>query len=149
MNKTIIFLIFSPVFLFSGVFEHLLYQDKDYLFKHNFRCHNSKCITSEKNIFDNDNMDNSVKVIKTFLDHTEKVFKIEIELSIDNEQKEAFYNAIINNSDKDKNIEYKAYILNDKYGNHPFIDITDIKKKEKYIDYLTNQYDKVMKSYKN
>ncbi len=149
MKKTVFGLVFFPIFLFSGVFEHLLDKDKNYLFEHNFRCHSSKCITSEKNIFDNESMDNSVKVIRTFLDHKQKVFKIEIELSIYNEEKDSFYNAIIKNADTSGNITYKAYEIDDKYGNHPFISIIDIKKQEKYIKFLTSEYDKVMKSYKN
>ena len=149
MKRTVLGLVFFPIFLFSGVFEHLLDKDKNYLFEHNFRCHSSKCITSEKNIFNNETMDNSVKVIKTFLDHKQKVFKIEIELSIYNEEKKSFYNALVKNAGRNKNIIYKEYEIDDKYGNHPFISIIDIKKRKKYIEFLTSQYDKIMKSYKN
>ena len=149
MKKIIFFLLFFPIFLFSGVFEYLLNKDKEYLFEHNFRCHNSKCIASEKNVFNDKLIDNSVKIIKTFLDHREKVYKIEIELSIYNEKKEAFYNALLQSSDKDMQIEYKTYVINDKYGNHHFIDIIDKKKQANYIKILTAKYYDIMKSNKN
>jgi len=149
VKKIIFFLLFFPIFLFSGVFEHLLNKDKNYLFEHNFRCHNSKCITSEKNVFDDKLIDNSVKIIKTYLDHRGKVYRIEIELSIYNEQKEAFYDALLQSSDKSGQIEYKTYVINDKYGNHHFIDIINKKKQKNYIKFLTSQYYDIMKSYKN
>lgn len=149
MKKLVCILMFYPMFLFSGVFEHLLDKDTKYLFQHNFRCHNSICITSEKNIFDNDIMDDSVKVVKTFLDHEEKVFKIEIELSIFGAKSEAFFNALKKSSDNSGKIEYQSYVLNDKYGNHPIIDITYKKRKNNYVKYLSNMYYETMKSYKN
>ena len=149
MKKYVLFLYFLPIFLFSGVFEHLLNTDKNYLFEHNFRCHGSICIASEKNIYDNPIMEDAIKVVKTFLDHKEKVFKIEIELLFKNEQKEAFYNALIKSSTDNENIEYKKYELNDKYGNHSFVDITNKKREKEYIDFLTNKYYNIMKSYKN
>jgi len=149
MKKSFLFLLLFPLFLYSGVFEHLLNKDKNYLFEHNFRCHNATCITSEKNIFDNEIMDDSVKVVKVFLDHEEKVFKIEIELYYHNEKMEAFYNAVLRSSNDTKSIDYLSYHKNDKYGNHSFIDITDKKRKKMYIDYLSDNYFKVMKSYKN
>ena len=149
MKKIILILMFYPIFLFSGVFEHLLNQDTKYLFKHNFRCHNSICITSEKNIFDNEIMDSSVKIVKTFLDHEEKVFKIEIELSIFGEKSEAFFIALKKGANSSGKIEYKSYILNDKYGNHPIINIIYRKRKNNYIKYLSNMYYKTMESYTN
>ncbi len=149
MKKIVIVLMFYPIFLFSGVFEHLLNQDKPYLFKHNFRCHDNICITSEKNIFDNIIMDNSVKVVKTFLDHEKKVFKIEIELSLPGEKSEAFFDALKRSADSSGKIEYKSYMLNDKYGNHPIIDITYRKRKNAYIKYLSKMYYDTMIGYKN
>jgi len=149
MKKIILIFIFYPIFLFSGVFEHLLNQDTKYLFQHNFRCHNSICITSEKNIFDNVVMDNSVKVVKTFLDHEKKVFKIEIELAIFGEKKEAFFDAVKKSGDSTGKIDYKSYLLNDKYGNHPIIDITYKKRRKNYIKHLSEIYFKTMKSYQN
>ncbi len=149
MKKFLILLTMYPVFLLSGVFEHLLNKDPNYLFEQNFRCHNSICITSEKNIFDNDTMEDSIKVVKVFLDHLDKVFKIEIELYYHDERREAFFNAIKKSSNDAKNITYISYDKNDKYGNHSFIDIIDKKRKKSYIEYLTNDYYKIMKSYKN
>jgi len=149
MKKTIIFLLFFPMFLFSGVFEHLLNKNQNYLFEHNFRCHNQTCITSEKNIFDDKIMDDSVKVVKVFLDNREKVFKIEIELSYHDERKEAFYNAVLASSQNRKKIDYSLHDKNDKYGNHSFINIIDKDRKENYIKFLSDKYYKVMKSYKN
>lgn len=149
MKKIVILALFYPIFLFSGVFEHLLNKDINYLFEQNFRCRDSICITSEKNIFDNDLMDSSIKVIRAFLDHEKKVFKIEIELSISGLQREAFFDAIMRNTDKNKNLEYKSYEINDKYGNHPIIDIINKKRKENYKMNLSDQYYKTMKSYKN
>jgi len=148
MKKTILFLLFCPLFLFSGVFEHLLNKDQNYLFKHNFRCGNSICITSEKNIFDNAILEDSIKVIKVFLDHKEKVFKIEIELYYHDERREALYTAILKSSNDAKKINYISYSKNDKYGNHSFIDIIDKNRKKSYIKYLTDNYYNVMKSYK-
>lgn len=148
MKKLIyIFLLLCTV-SYGGVFEHLINKDKNYLFKHNFRCNNGICITSEKNIFDNYIMDTSVKVIKAFLDHEDKVFKVEIELSLHNEKKEAFYDAIIKTSDKSGKITYKSYTINDKYGNHPFIDIVNKQRRKKYIRHLSDIYYNTMKSYK-
>jgi len=149
MKKSIFFLLFCPLFLFSGVFEHLLNKNQNYLFEHNFRCGNSICITSEKNIFDNDVLENSIKVVRVFLDHQEKVFKIEIELFNHDERKEAFYNAIVKSSKRDGQIDYLSYDKDDKYGNHSFIDIIDKKRKQSYVDFLTNKYYTIMKSYKN
>ncbi len=149
MRKSFLFLLFTPIFLFSGVFEHLLNKDQNYLFEHNFRCGNSICITSEKNIFDNNILENSIKVVRVFLDHQEKVFKIEIELFNHDERKEAFYNAIVKSSKRDGQIDYLSYDKDDKYGNHSFIDIIDKKRKKNYVDFLTNKYYTVMKSYKN
>ncbi|WP_024955882.1 hypothetical protein [Sulfurospirillum arcachonense] len=149
MKKIILFLLCYPIFLFSGVFEHLINKDKTYLFEHNFRCNNSICISSEKNIFDNAVMDHSVKVIKTFLDHNDKVFKIEIELSIYNEKREAFYDAILRTASKKERFKYSSYMVNDKYGNHPFIDIIDTTMEKKYISHLSDIFYKTMTSYKN
>lgn len=148
MKKLILFLICCPIFLFSGVFEHLIAKDKNYLFEHNFRCKNQICITSEKNIFDNSVMDNSVKIIKTFLDNNDKVFKIEIELSLEKEEREAFYNAVLKSSDTKADVTYSAYTLNDKYGNHLFIDITHSKMKKAYISHMSDIYYQAMQSYK-
>lgn len=148
MKKFVLILLLFTTISFAGVFEHLLNKDKNYLFEHNFRCNDNICITSEKNIFDNYIMDTSVKVIKTFLDHEDKVFKVEIELSILGEKREAFYDAIIKTSDKSGKITYKSYIVNDKYGNHPFIDITDKQRRKKYIKHLSDIYYNTMKSYK-
>jgi len=148
MKKSFLILLLFPLFLFSGVFEHLLNKDKNYLFEHNFRCRNATCITSEKNIFDNSAMEDSVKVVKVFLDNKEKVFKIEIELYHHDEKKEAFYNAIKKSSNNTKNIQYVSYDKNDKYGNHSFINIIDKKRKHSYIEFLTNDYYDIMKSYK-
>jgi hypothetical protein len=149
MKKTILFLLLSPVFLFSGVFEHLLNKDQNYLFEHNFRCHSSTCITSEKNIFDNSIMDDSVKVVKTFLDNKKMVFKIEIELAYHDEKKDAFYNAVLKSAEDKKTIKYNLYDKNDKYGNHSFVNIVDKKREEEYIKFLSDKYYQVMKSYKN
>jgi hypothetical protein len=149
MKKVALILVLYPIFLFSGVFEHLLNKDINYLFEHNFRCHSNICITSEKNIFDNDVMDSSVKVIKAFIDHEKRVFKIEIELSMVGEEREAFFDAIKRSADKNSTLEYKSYLLNDKYGNHPLIDIVDPNRREKYIMNLSDEYYKTMKSYKN
>jgi len=149
MKKTIFFLLFCPLFLFSGVFEHLLNKDTNYLFQHNFRCGNSTCITSEKNIFDNAILEDSIKVIKVFLDHKKMVFKIEIGLYYHDERKEAFFNAVLKSSNDTKKIEYISYDKNDKYGNHSFIDIIDKNRKKLYMNHLTDNYYDVMKSYKN
>lgn len=149
MKKILFMIIYCPILLFSGVFEHLIDKDTTYLFEHNFRCNNNICITSEKNIFDNHVMDASVKVIKAFIDHEEKVYKIEIELSITGEKSDAFFNAIQMNAEKNGKISYKAYTLNDKYGNHPIIDIISIKRKDNYIKHLSEIYSTTMKSYKN
>jgi len=149
MKKFMVILIFYPIFLFSGVFEHLIDKDTKYLFQHNFRCHNGICITSEKNIFDNEIMDNSVKVVKTFIDHEEKVFKIEIELSIVAEKSEAFFDAIKKSADNSGKLDYKLHLFNDKYGNHILIDIISKKRKDDYIQHLSKIYYKTMKSYKN
>jgi hypothetical protein len=148
LKKIFIFLMFYPIFLFSGVFEHLLDKDKNYLFKHNFRCNESICITSEKNIFDNEIMDKSVKVIRVFLDHNSRVFKIEIELSVYLEKREAFYIAMQKSAIKTGSLEYSSYVVNDKYGNHSLIDIVDKKMRKNYIKHLTETYYNTMKSYK-
>jgi len=149
MKKFLLLLVLYPVFLFSGVFEHLLNKDQNYLFEHNFRCHDKTCITSEKNIFDSEVMDDSVKVVKVFLDNKKKVFKIEIELYYHDEKREAFYNAVKMDSSDTKNIVYLPYDKNDKYGNHSFVSITDKKRRKEYIKFLTSEYYKIMKSYKN
>jgi len=149
MKKIILFLLVFPVFLFSGIFEHLLNKNQNYLFEHNFRCRNSVCITSEKNIFDNTTIEEMIKVVKVFLDDKNMVFKIEIELNYNNEKKEAFYNALTKDLDKNSNMQYGMYSKNDKYGNHSFIDITDKKRKAAYIESLTQGYYKIIKSYKN
>jgi len=149
MKRVLFFLFFFPLFLFSGVFEHLLNKDINYLFKHNFRCDNSICITREKNIFYNDTMDDLVKVVKVFLDNTNKVFKIEIELYFHDEKKEAFYEAVIKSSDKNKKMDYLSYDKNDKYGNHSFVNIIDKKRRKMYVEFLTEKYYTTMKSYKN
>ena len=146
MKKIVILSLFYPIFLFSGVFEHLLNKDINYLFEQNFRCRANVCITSEKNIFDNEMMDSSVKVIRTFLDHEQKVYKIEIELSITGLQREAFFDAITR--DKNEKLEYKSYETNDKYGNHPIVDIINKQRRENYKMNLSDQYYKTMKSYK-
>ncbi|WP_458701195.1 hypothetical protein ACKGJI_03590 [Sulfurospirillum sp. 1307] len=148
MKKILLILLFFVTLSYAGIFEHLLSQDKNYLFKHNFRCNDNICIASEKNIYDDKIMDTSVKVVKVFLDHEGKVFKIEIELSIFNEKHEAFFNAIIKSSQKDDKITYKYYTLNDKYGVHPFIDIIDNRRRKLYIEHLTNIYYDTMQGYK-
>jgi len=148
VKKIMIFILLFPVFLFSGVFDHLLNKDQNYLFEHNFRCRNSICITSEKNIFDDDTLEDIVKVVKVVLDNKKAVFKIEVELTYHNERKEAFYKALKQDIDLKNNIEYKLYDTNDKYGNHTFIEITDTKRKKEYIEFLTQKYYKIMKSYK-
>ena len=79
----------------------------------------------------------------------DKVFKIEIELSIHDERKVAFYNALVKASTQNDEIIYKSYVINDKYGIHPFIDIIDKKRRQEYIDHMSNIYYKTMKSYKN
>lgn len=149
MKKFILLLIVFPIYLFSGVFEHLLNQDLDYLHKHNFRCNKSTCITRENNVFDNEIMDNSVKIVKAFLDHKKKVFKIHVELLIFEEESEAFYSAIIKTSNRSGLISYAHKEVNDKYANHSFIEIIDNQREKVYMDYLKDMYLKAMQSYKN
>lgn len=147
-KKIFVFLTFFPLFLFGGVFEHLLGKDVQYLFQHQFRCHDGTCISPEKNIFDNDTIESSVKFVKAFLDHEERVFKVEVELNLFEEDKEAFYNAIIQVSDKSGKISYDLQSTYDKYGNHSIIYLIDKERKKSYMNHLTKQYAQAMKSYK-
>jgi hypothetical protein len=149
MKKSfLVFFLFLPIFLFAGVFEHLLNQDIQYLFKHQFRCLNGICISPEKNVYDNEIMDKSIKVIKAFLDHEEKVFKLEIELNIYEEEKDAFYESMLKLADKSGHIVYDLKTLNDKYGNHSIIYLTDKIRKKNYTTYLSDKYYRIMKKYK-
>lgn len=148
MQKKLIFLVFCPIFLFSGVFEHLLDKNMNYLFENHFTCLKGICQSKEKNIFDNNMMDDSIQIIKTFLDQDDKVFKIEIELTIRNEQKNGFYQALLDTAVVDKNIEYSLVETNDKYGNHTVINIIQKNRQKKYIKYYRDMYLKTIKNYK-
>lgn len=149
MKKLFLILFLLHLSLFGGVFEHLLNKDIDYLFAHNFRCHDNVCISPEKNIFNQDEINTAIKFIKAIIDNEKKVFKIEIELTLQHEAKDAFYEAVLNLSDKDnKNITYHVENLNDKYGNHTIIVIIDTLRSKKYMDFLTEKYTSLMKQYK-
>lgn len=147
MKKLIFILIFFPAFLFSGIFEHLLNKDTQYLLKHNFKCSKNICSISKNKIFNNKIMDDSVKVVKTFLDHEKKVYKIEVELSIFEEKSEAFFDALKKNGHSSGKVEYKSYMLSDKYGSHPIVDITYRKRRNDYIKHLSKIYYETMKNY--
>lgn len=149
MKKLFLMLFLLHISLFGGVFEHLFNKDIDYLFAHNFRCHDNVCISPEKNIFNQDEINTAIKFIKVVIDNEKKVFKIEIELNLQHEEKDAFYQSVLNLSDKNnKNITYHVENLNDKYGNHTIIVIIDTLRSKKYMDFLTKKYTSLMKQYK-
>ncbi len=148
MKKIIFIVLLISTFSCANMFEDLLGKNKNYLFKHNFRCNDGICITSEKNVFNNKALEDSIKVVKVFLDNKDNVFKVELELKIYNEQREAFFNAILKSSSKSRKIKYKSYIVNDKYGNHPFIDITDLQRRKRYINYMSEIFYNNIKNYK-
>ena len=147
MKKLLVLFIIYPVFLFSGIFEHLLGKDINYLFEHRFQCSHSICVSQEENIFDDNLMNDSIRVVKSFLDHEGKVFKIKLELTLNDEKKDAFYEAIVLSSNKPSEIDYSLETINDKYGNHNIVTITDIARKDSYKKYLIERYYKIMKKY--
>jgi|GEM_PF-6694397 len=149
MKKSFLILLLLNISLFAGAFEHLINKDIDYLFSHNFRCHDNVCISPEKNIFNQDEINTAVKFIKATIDNEKKVFKIEIELTLQHEEKAAFYQAVLNLANPDnKNIIYTEKNRSDKYGNHASIVIIDTIRRQKYMDYLTQKYTSLMKKYK-
>lgn len=149
MKMLLVLFILYPVFLFSGVFEHLMGKDINYLFEHRFQCSHSICLSQQNDIFDNDVMDDSIKVVKAFLDHEEKVFKIELELTLEEEKKDAFYNAIVLSKNEYDNAIYSLETINDKYGNHNIVTILDKERTANYKKFLTSEYYNAMKSYTN
>jgi len=148
MRKILIFLLIYPIFLFSGIFEHLLDKDKNYLQENHFTCLYGICQTKEKNIFDNSLIDDSIKIVRTHLDQNDKVFKVEIDLLLKDERKDGFYQAIIDSNKKNENISYELETINDKYGNHTKITLTSKKRKNNYIRYFRDKYLDAMKKYK-
>jgi hypothetical protein len=148
MKKIIPLYCAIPIFLFGGVFEHLLNKDQNYLFKHNFRCHENICISPEKNIFDQKKINHATKLITVFLDHEKKVYKIEIELYVKDIEKNAFYSAVVQLAPKEKLISYSLEERDDKYGNHSLIIIIDVQREKKYMNFLTQEYKEIMNQYK-
>jgi len=148
MKKNLIFLLFCPIFLFSGIFEHLLDKDKIYIQENHFTCSHQICQTTENNIYDNDIMDDSIKIIKAYLDQNSIVYKLEIELLFQDEKKDGFYQAILDNSGKNNNIGYSLDTINDKYGNHTKVTIISKDRKNTYIKYFRDKYLNAMKKYK-
>lgn len=141
-------LLIFPIMIFANIFEDLLEKDKDYLLDHHFTCAGTVCQTNEKNIYDNALLDDAIKVVLAYLDHQNRVFKIELVMYLQDEAKNAFYEAITEIANKDRDIQYELETIMDKYGNHTKVIITDKIKKRVLVDFYKKQYISILKQYK-